>query len=100
MHGRGIRLPVAVGVAVVAAGAATLALRPRSGLIQPAQAKATGDFSPAELDRIHDYTGPQRALAFGSLALTGLVLWVVALRPPGVLERARRPLPAALAAGA
>src|SRR4051795_2902444 len=100
MHGRGIRLPLAVGVAVVAAGAATLALRPRSGLIQPSPAKATGYFSTAELDRIHDYTGPQRALALGSLALSGIALTVIALRPPGALERLRRPLPGSFAAGA
>src|SRR5256885_16634412 len=98
MHGRGIRLPVAVGVAVVAAGAATLALRPRSGLIQPAPAKATGHFSPAELARIHDYTGPQPALALGSLALTGRAPGGVGPRPPGGLEGPRRRLAAAFLA--
>jgi STE24 endopeptidase len=105
MHGRRIRLPVALGVAVVAAGAATLALRPRSGLIQPAPAEAQAYFSPAQLDRIHDYAGPQRALAIGSLVLSGAALAFVALRPPrGVrraLERAgRRPLAGSAAAGA
>src|SRR2546423_1270270 len=94
MHDRGIRLPVAVGVAVVAAGAATLALRPRSGLIQPAPVKAQAYFSPAELDRIHDYVGPQRALAIGGLVVTGAVLAFVALRPP------RRVRPAVERAGA
>jgi STE24 endopeptidase len=105
MHDRGIRLPVAVGVAVVAAVAATLALRPRGGLIHPSPAKATAYFSPAELGRIHDYTGPQRALALGSLALSGAALAVLALRPPRrvrrALERAgARPLIGAAAAGA
>jgi Zn-dependent protease with chaperone function len=88
MHGRGIRLPVALGVTVVAAGAATLALRPRSGLIQPAPVRATAYFSPAELDRIHSYAGPQRALALGSLALSGAAFALLAFRPPGRPRRA------------
>ena len=105
MHDRGIRLPVALGVAVAAAGAATLALRPRSGLIQPAPVKAQAYFSPAELDRIHDYVGPQRALAIGGLVVTGAALAFVALRPPRrvrrALERAAaRPRLGSLAAGA
>src|SRR2546430_16552024 len=100
MHDRGIRLPVALGVAVVAAGAATLALRPRSGLIQPAPVKAQAYFSAAELDRIHDYVGPQRALAIGGLVLTGATLAFVALRPPRRVRRsleraAARPRPGA-----
>src|SRR2546429_8675989 len=82
MHDRGIRLPVALGVAVVAAGAATLALRPRSGLIQPAPVKAQAYFSAAELDRIHDYVGPQRALAIGGVVVTGGAPALVAPPPP------------------
>src|SRR5437764_9313807 len=105
MHDRGIRLPVALGVAVVAAGAATLALRPRSGLIQPAPVKAQAYFSAAELGRIHDYVGPQRALAIGGLVVTGATLAFVALRPPRrvrrALERAApRPRLGSLVAGA
>src|SRR5919199_3369776 len=94
MHGRGVRLPVAVGVAIAAAGAATLALRPRSGLIEPAPARAQAYFSPGELDRIHAYVGPQRALAIGGLVLSGAALVVVAMRPPRALRRtyARRRL--------
>src|SRR4051794_16689242 len=94
MHGRGVRLPVAVGIWVAAAGAATLALRPRSGLIEPAPARAEAYFSAAELDRIHAYVGPQRALAIGGLVLTGAALVVVAMRPPRALRReyARRRL--------
>ena len=106
MHGRGIRLPVALGVTVVAAGAATLALRPRSGLIQPAPVRATAYFSPAELDRIHSYVGPQRALALGSLALSGAAIALMAFRPPRRVRRAldrlaeRRPRLATAATGA
>src|SRR3989440_9260665 len=94
MHDRGIRVPVALGVAVVAAGAATLALRPRSGLIQPAPGKAQASFSAAGLDRIHDYVGPRRALAIGGLVVTGATLAFVALRPP---RRVRRSLERAAA---
>src|SRR5918911_1667735 len=102
MHGRGIRLPVALGVTVVAAGAATLVLRPRGGLIQPAPARAEAYFSPAELDRIHAYVGPQRALAIGGLVLSGAALVVVAMRPPRALRRTygrRRLATAATGAG-
>jgi STE24 endopeptidase len=96
MHGRGVRLPVALGIAIAAAGAATLALRPRSGLIQAAPARAEAYFS------IHAYVGPQRALAIGGLVLTGAALVVVAVRPPGVLRRSysrRRLATAATGAG-
>src|SRR5918911_3473653 len=94
MHGRGLRLPVALGVTVVAAGAATLVLRPRSGLIQPAPARATAYFSPAQLDRIHAYVGPQRALALGGLAVSGAALALMAFRPPRRVRRAVERLPA------
>ena len=106
MHGRGVRLPLALGVTVVAAGAATLALRPRSGLIQPAPVRATAYFSHAELDRIHAYVGPQRALALGGLAVSGATIALLALRPPRRARRAldrlagRRPWLAAAATGA
>ena len=87
-HGRRIRLPFAVSVAVVAAGAATVALRPRGGLIPAAQAKPQAYFSARELDRIHDYVGTQRLLGLGSLALTGVVLVAFAVRPPALVRRA------------
>ena len=102
MQSRGVRLPVAVGVAIAAAGAATLALRPRSGLIEPAPARAEAYFSPAELDRIHAYVGPQRALAIGGLVLSGAALVIVAMRPPRALRRTyahRRLATAATGAG-
>ncbi|MEA2398865.1 MAG: endopeptidase [Thermoleophilaceae bacterium] len=105
MQSRDFRLPGAVVVAALATGAATLVLRPRSGLIQAAPAKAQGYFSPAQLDRIHDYVGPQRALGLGGLALTGGALALLALRPPRVVRRAlerasARPLLGSAAAGA
>jgi STE24 endopeptidase len=105
MHGRRFGLPFAASVAVVAAVAATLLLRPRGGLIPPAPAKPQAYFSAAELDRIHDYVGTQRLLGLGSLALTGAVLVAFAVRPPAVMRRAvarlgDRPLTGSAVAGA
>src|SRR4051795_1236678 len=82
MEGHRVGLPLAVGIAVVAAGAATFALRPRSELIEPAPVAATDYFSASQLDRIHDYTGTQRLLGLGGLALSTGTLAFVALRPP------------------
>ena len=49
----------------VAAGAATLVLRPRSGLIEPAAIELTAYFSPAELERAADFRDLQRVLGAG-----------------------------------
>src|SRR5918995_6133028 len=100
-----VGLPLAVGIAVVAAGAATFVLRPRNGLVQPAPVAAEAYFSPSELDRAEEYRGPQRALALGGLAVEGVTLALLAFRPPRRLRRAlergsRRPIVAAAAAGA
>jgi len=93
-------------VTVVAAGAATLLLRPRDGLIEPAAVNATAYFSAAELERAGDFRDLQRILGLAGTALAGLTVAVVALRPPrplrAAIERAqRRPLlgAAGLAAG-
>jgi STE24 endopeptidase len=90
--------------ASAAAGVATLALRPRSGLIEPAPVEARDYFSGEQIDRARAYQRPQRALSFAGMALDGAALAVMALRPPrplsGALERAgRRPLPGAAAVG-
>jgi STE24 endopeptidase len=105
MEAHRLGLPLAVGIAVVAAGAATLVLRPRHGLIHPAPVAAEAYFSPSELDRAHDYAGPQRLLGLGGLAIEAGTLAVLALRPPRRLRRAlergrARPILAAAAAGA
>src|SRR3954447_4421749 len=105
MEAHRLGLPLAVGIAVVAAGAATFALRPRSGLIEPAPVAAEAYFSPSELDRVHDYREPQRWLALGGLAIEGGTLALLALRPPRRLRRAlergrKRPILAAAAARA
>src|SRR4051794_11536759 len=105
MEAHRVGLPLAVGIAVVAAGAATFALRPRSELIDPAPVAATDYFSASQLDRIHDYRAPQRWLGLGDLVLSGGPLALIALRPPRRLRRAlergqARPILAAAAAGA
>lgn len=90
---------------MVTAGAATFLIRPRSGLIEPAPASEQAYFSQSELDRIRDYSGPQRLLGLGGLAVTGGAIALVALRPPRrvrrALERAgARPILGGAAAGA
>jgi STE24 endopeptidase len=96
------RLPLAVLAAVVAAGAATLILRPRSGLVEPAPVDVTAYFSPEELQRANDFRDPQRLLGLGGLVLTGGTLALLAIRPPRRLldPLARRPVLGAAAAGA
>jgi STE24 endopeptidase len=104
MGGHRSRLPLAVVVAVVAAGAATMILRPRSGLIEPAAVEVEAYFSADELDRAEDFRSVQRLLRLAGLGLSGLTLAVVALRPPGpawrLIERAdRRPIVGAALVG-
>jgi STE24 endopeptidase len=105
MGGHRSRLPLALVITAVAAGAATLLLRPRSGLIDPAAVNAEAYFSAAQLDRAEDFRSVQRLLSIGGLALSGATLAVLALRPPaavrGLLERAgRRPIRGAALTGA
>ena len=96
-------LPLALGLAAVAVGVATFALRPREGQIEPAEAQPRAYFSDDELDRAEEFRTPQRALVLTNLALTGAALAWLALRPP---RRARdalargRPYRTAAAAGA
>src|SRR3954447_16937154 len=104
MDGHRVRLPLAIAAAAVAAGAATLVLRPMD-LIHPARVDATGYFSPSELDRIHDFRGPQRALGLLALVTEGAALTWIAVRPPRRVRRAigragARPLLGAAALGA
>jgi len=99
------RLPLALVATAVAAGTATLLLRPRSGLIDPAAVDATAYFSPAQLERAEDFRSLQRVIFLGQIALSGVTLAVLALRPParfaGFLERmGARPLLGGAAAGA
>jgi STE24 endopeptidase len=73
-------------------------------LINPAPVAATDYFSASQLDRIHDYTGTQRLLGLGGLALSTGTLAFVALRPPRRVRRAlergaARPILGAAATG-
>jgi STE24 endopeptidase len=101
MLGHRNRLPLALVVAALAAGGATLLLRPRAGVVAPAPASARDYFTSQQLQRAHDFRAPQRTILLGSLLVEGAVLvWLVA-RPPQVLLRLnRRPLLGAAAAGA
>jgi STE24 endopeptidase len=105
MEAHRLGLPLAVGIAVVAAGAATFVLRPRHGLIHPAPVAAQDYFSPSELSRARDYSGPQRLLGLGGLAIEAGTLTLLVVRPPRRVRRAlerggRRPILAAAGAGA
>src|SRR4051794_40591395 len=95
------RLPLAVGVTAIAAGGATLLLRPRARAITPAAARAGDYFTPQHLERAHAFRAPQRRIGLASLALEGAALVMLVSKAPPVLERlAPRPLLGAAAAGA
>jgi STE24 endopeptidase len=105
MGAQGFRVPLAVLWATAAAGVATRALRPRSGLIEPAPVDARDYFSSEEIDRARAYQRPQRALGLAGMALNSAALAVVAVRPPSSVRRAleqagARPIAGAAALGA
>jgi STE24 endopeptidase len=97
-----LRLPLAILVAVAAAGAATFLLRPRSGLIDPVPVDVEAYFTPSQLERAEDFRSVQRLLGIGGLVVGTGTLALLAWRPPRTLfERlGRRPLLGAAAAGA
>src|SRR3954469_3332764 len=95
------RLPLAVGVTAIAAGGATLLLRPRARALMPAAASAGDYFTPQQLERAHAFRAPQRRIGFVSLALEGAALVLLVSKAPPVLERLPRgPVLGAAAAGA
>ena len=95
------RLPLSVIVAGLAAGGATVLLRPRNGLIEPAAASATDYFTAEQLQRARAFRVPQRALGFASLGLSGgLLVWLVARPPRGVARTLERAGAAPVAGGA
>jgi STE24 endopeptidase len=82
---------------VLAAGAATLVLRPHGGLIDPAEVDPTAYFSAAELERAADFRDLQRIIGLAETALAGATVALITLRPPRSVRRAleraeRRPL--------
>lgn len=93
---------MAVLAAVVAAGAATLILRPRGGVIESVPVDAQAYFSPEQLQRADDFRDGQRLLGLGGLALSGATLVLLAVRPPRRLldPLERRPLVGGAVAGA
>jgi STE24 endopeptidase len=99
---RRARLPLAIVVAVAAAGAATFLLRPRSGLIDPAAVDVQGYFTAFQLERAEDFRSVQRLLGVGGLVVGTGTLALLAWRPPRrVFDRlARRPILGGAAAGA
>jgi STE24 endopeptidase len=101
MRSRGARLPLAILGAAVAAGVATLLLRPRGGLIDPVAVNATSYFTPFQLERASDFRDVQRLIGVGGLAVSGVTLVLLAVRPPRMLLRlGSRPLLGGAAAGA
>ncbi len=96
------RLPLALVVAVAAAGVATFLLRPRTGLIEPASVDVTGYFTAFQLDRAEDFRGVQRLLGIGGLVAGTATLALLTWRPPRrAFDRlARRPILGGAAAGA
>ncbi|MEJ7797738.1 MAG: M48 family metalloprotease [Solirubrobacteraceae bacterium] len=99
-YGR-LRWPVAIAVALVVAELAVVLLRPREGLIEPAQVRAESYFSDSQIERARDYNRPQLALYGGALVVQIGVLALLVARPPRRLGGSfRRPLLIAAVAGA
>jgi STE24 endopeptidase len=89
-----------MATAVVVAEAAVLLLRPRDGVIAPADVSASAYFTSGELERAADFRGPQLALYGLRVAIELGVLILVVRRPPRWLLDAHRPALAGAAAGA
>jgi STE24 endopeptidase len=94
------RLSIALVAAVVVAEGAVLLLRPRTGVIDPAQVSATSYFSPRAIDRARDFRRPNLALFALSLGIEAGVLVLLVRRPPAFLRAHGRPLLRGAAAGA
>jgi STE24 endopeptidase len=96
-----LRWGVAIVAAVIIAEVAVVLLRPRNGVIEPAQVSTESYFSASQVQRARDYRRPQLALYGGVLAVEiGLLVLLVA-RPPRRLEGPfKRPVLAGAAAGA
>ena len=77
-----------------------LLLRPRDGVIDPAEVSVEGYFSPDQIQRAEDFRDPQLWLFGASVAIELAILVLLVRRPPRWLLRARRPVLAGAAAGA
>ena len=79
----------AVAVAAVAvAEIAAWAIGPHGGLVDPDHVSAGAYFSAAQLDRAADFSGPQRWIGLGGLAVELVVLALLALWRPPLMRRA------------
>jgi Zn-dependent protease with chaperone function len=94
------RLSLSLVAAVAVAEAAVLLLRPRSGVIEPAEVSATSYFSREEIERARAFRRPNLALFAASLVVETAVLALLVRRPPPPLTASGRPLGRAAAAGA
>lgn len=94
------QLPVALATAVAVAELAVLLLRPRDGVITPAEVSAGSYFTGAELARAEGFRDTQTLLYVLATLIELAVLVYVAWRPPRWLLDARRPVLAGAAAGA
>jgi STE24 endopeptidase len=95
------RLPFAAVVAAIAAGGATVLLRPRAGVVKPAPASAGDYFTPAQLEKARNWARPQRLIGLGSMLVEGAAFTLLVARRPPILDRlGRRPLAGAALAGA
>ena len=97
---RRLQLPLALAAAVLVAEAAVLLLRPREGVIPPAEVTAAEYFTAEQRQRAEAFRGPQLALHGGRVAIELGVLVFLVARPPRWVRRARRPLVMGAAAGA
>jgi STE24 endopeptidase len=95
-----LKLPFALVAAVVVAEAAVLLLRPRDGVIDPAEVGVEGYFSADQLSRAEDFRSGQLALYGVRVAIELGVLVLLVRRPPRWLLEARRPVLMGAAAGA
>jgi STE24 endopeptidase len=100
-----VRIGAVAVAAVIVAEAAVWVMRPRGEILDPAPVSEHAYFSQAQLDRASDFRDGQRLLGFGTLAVEGAVLVVLAIWRPAPLRTAlryasRRPLLGAAAVGA
>src|SRR4051812_242452 len=79
----------ALGLALAAAEAGVVLMRPRSGVIDGAPVQASSYFSPAELDHARRFRRPQLAIGLAALGLEAAILAALARRPPAALAARR-----------
>jgi STE24 endopeptidase len=96
-----LRWGTAIVAAVIVAQVAVVLLRPRNGVIEPAQVNTESYFSDSQVQRAREYRRPQLAIYGGVLALEiGMLVFLVARPPRRLRGPFKRPLVAAAGAGA